>query len=251
VDQLGGLLSLSGLFVESTVGNLHEAMKEAAIHYAMVIAHPPFIPNEFVLELYSEHPKLIPVVNIPKGTAQPGHVLKKYAEKGAKALKIHAASDGEGVDSPRYRALLKSASDLGLPVILHTGCHNSLFYRDPHQGHAERFTKWYESYPTTQFILAHMNFHEPSTALDLCEEFENLWVDTSWQPAEIIGEAARRIGAERILFGTDWPLIGNNMTVGRRRVQDCVETGLLNEQQAKLILGENALKLLGLNPDAH
>lgn len=250
LDQWGALAPLPSLLVESTFLDLKEALLEAKIDYAVVIAHVPWISNDFILDLCAENPHLIPAVNIPKGTVKPGITLKRYADRGAKVLKIHPSADGEGPDSPRYRALVRTASDLGLPIILHTGCmHTRLIYKDPAQGHPERFTSWYENYPKTQFVLAHMNFHEPHMAIDLCEEFPNLWVDTSWQPAEVIGEAVRRIGADRVLFGTDWPLLGNNMMVGRKRIQEVLDTGLLNEHQAALILGENAFKLLGLNLD--
>lgn len=252
LDELSSFLPLPSLLFESSADDLKEAMEDAEIDFSLVIAYPPLMENDFIMEVCRKNTKLIPVVSIQKGTAKPGQVLKRYVEKGAKALKLHPASDGEGVESPRYRALIRSASDLGLPIILHTGClHSRLFYKDPSQGHAERFTKWYENYPKTQFILAHMNFHEPNVALDICEEFSNVWVDTSWQPAEVIGEAARRIGPERVLFGSDWPFIGNNITVGRDRVRDCVNTGMLNQDQAKLILGENAIKLLGISVDAN
>jgi len=251
LDPLAGTVPLPRLLIESTPLDLKEAMLEAQVDYAWLIAHPPFISNETVMELCADNSNWIPIVNIHKKTPKPGQALRRYAEKGARALKIHAAADGEGPDSPRYRALIRAASDLGLPVILHTGCMNCRpFCQDPSQGLAERFSKWYETYSKTQFILAHMNFHDPNTALDLCEEFPNLWVDTSWQPTEIIGEAVRRMGADRVLFGSDWPFVGNNMMVGRKRVQDGVESGLLNVEQAKLILGENAMKLLGMSINA-
>ncbi len=252
IDQLAAIIPLPSLLVESTLSDLKDAMWDANIDYAMVIAHPPIISNEFILEICSKEPHLIPAVNIPKGTIKPGNILKKYVKKGAKALKIHPSADGEGSDSLRYRALIRTASDLGLPIILHTGCmHARLIHKSPLQAHAERFITWYEKYPKTQFILAHMNFHEPHAAIDLCEKFPNLWVDTSWQPPEVIGEAVRRIGAERVLFGTDWPLLGNNMVVGRKRIRDCLDIGLLNDHQAQLILGENAIQLLGLSKDAY
>jgi predicted TIM-barrel fold metal-dependent hydrolase len=251
VDEISGLAPIPSLFVESTSDDLIEAMDEVGVDFAVVIAHPPFISNDFIMETCEQNSRLIPVVNIPKGTPKPGTLLKSYAKQGAKILKIHAAADGEGPDSPRYRALIRTASDLGMPVIIHTGCiHTHLHYKNPAQGKAEIFSKWYETYSNTKFILAHMNYHEPHTALDLCEEYPNLLVDTSWQPAEMIGEAARRIGAERVFFGTDWPLVGNNISVGRKRIQDCVDTGLLNEEQSKLILGENAVHLLGLSVNA-
>lgn len=252
LDEVMGLAPLPGLLIESTPADLLEGMDEANINYAVVIPMPGLVSNEFVLETCRENPRLIPVAYVPKGTEKPGQALKNYVKAGAKALKIHPAADGEGAHSPRYRALLRTAESLGLPVILHTGCiHSHLLYKDPSQGRAEAFSDWFKTYSGLRFILAHMNFHDPYQAIDLCEEFPNLWVDTSWQPAEIIGEAARRIGPERILFATDWPLVGNNLSVGRQRIQDCVETGLLNPEQAQLILGENALKLLGLSEHAH
>jgi predicted TIM-barrel fold metal-dependent hydrolase len=244
LDELGGIAPIPSLIFESTVTDLIEAMEDASVNRALVLAHPPLITNEFLLDRCSEHPELFPVVNIPSGTARPGTALKGYVSRGAVALKIHPAADGEGVDSPRYKALLKAANELGLPVIIHTGCfHTHLFYKDPEQGQAQRYAPWFETYRDVQFVLAHMNFHEPNVALDLMEEHGNVHVDTSWQPAEVIGEAVRRVGPDRVLFGTDWPFIGNNFNVGLKRVQDCIEAGTMTEAQSLQILGQNAAKL--------
>ena len=92
-----------------------------------------------------------------------------------------------------------------------------------------------------------MNFHEPSVALDLVEKHPNVFVDTSWQPAEVIGEAVRRVGAERVLFGTDWPFVGNNVNIGLARIRDCIQAGSLTEEQSMLILGVNAAKIFGIS----
>ncbi len=252
LDEFSSLLPLPHLLVECTSSDLMDSMDEAGINQSLIIAHPPFISNDFIMELCSQNSRLIPAVNIPKSVNKPGLTLQRFADAGAKVLKIHTALDGESPSSPRYRALIKTATELGLPVIIHTGCiHAHFLYKYSQQAHADRFEKWFKAFPKTKFILAHMNFHNPDTALDLCEKYPNLWVDTSWQPAEVIGEAARRIGANRVLFGTDWPLVGNNQIIGRNRIQDCIETGLLNEEQAKLILGENAVKLLGIQVHAH
>ncbi len=247
LDELSGFVPMPTMLLESTADDLKEAMKENSVDYACVIAHPPIIPNELVLRLAAEDPRIIPVVNVPSGTHRPGVVLRKMIKEGARALKIHPAADGEGVDSSRYRSLLKVASELGLPVIIHTGClHTHLHYKDPEQGRAQRFSPWFEKYPSTQFVLAHMNFHEPIIALDLAEEYANVHVDTSWQPAEMIGEAVRRIGAGKVMFGTDWPFIGNNHSVGLRRIDDCVQSGEISIEDAELIRGANAAKLFGL-----
>ena len=248
VEQLSALAPIPGLLIESSADDLKSAMEEAGVDYSVVIAHPPGITNEYVLEVCQDSPTLIPAVNIPSGTAFPGKKLKEYVDRGAKILKIHPASDGEGVDSPRYKILLTAASDLGLPVILHTGCfHSNIYYKDPLQGKAERFAPWFSAFPKITFVLAHMNYHEPNVALDLAEENGNVLVDTSWQPPEVIGEAVRRIGNDRILFGTDWPFIGQNLEIGIKRIRDCVASGVLDEEGAEAILGGNAARVLGVH----
>jgi uncharacterized protein len=248
LDAISGYAPLPGLLLESTPQDLLEVMDDAGVSRSVVIAHEPHIPNEFVLEHCQEHKdRMIAAVNIPSGTARPGMQLKRFAQAGARLLKIHGAADGEGPDSPRYQALLKVAADLGMPVILHTGCmHSALLYKCPEFGEAQRFAGWFKEYPNTQFILAHMNFHEPNIALDLAEIHPNVHVDTSWQPAEVIGEAVRRIGADRVFLGTDWPFVGHNMRVGLNRIQDCVDSGVIGAHERALIEGGNAARLLGL-----
>lgn len=236
---------LPGLLVESTLHDLKEAMAKAGVDSAVIVAHPPFATSEFVLETCAKDPSLIPAVYVQSGTARPGIHLKKLATQGARFLKIHGPADGEGVDSPRYKALLHAAADTGLTVIIHTGCNYShILFKDPEQGQAQRYAPWFKKYRQTQFILAHMNYHEPNVAMDLAEEHPNVLLNTSWQPAEVIGEAVRRLGPEKVLFASDWPLIGNNLFVGVSRVQDCVETGVFSAEDAQLVMGGNMARLL-------
>jgi predicted TIM-barrel fold metal-dependent hydrolase len=251
VDLLSGLASIPSLFVESSARDLEQAMNQSGIDYSVIIAHPPLISNEFVLEAAQEGthgaPRLIPAVHIPKSAERPAAALKSLVKKGARVLKIHPAADGEKASSTRYKALLKTAKDLGIPVILHTGCMQTpLMYKNPSLGRVELYAPWFKAHPELRFVLAHMNQHEPQLAVDLAVEFPNLFVDTSSQPPEAIGEAVRRIGAERVLFASDWPMIGNNFSIAKKRIHDCVKIGLINEEQEKLILGENAAKLLGI-----
>lgn len=247
VDELAPLAPLPMLLLESTPGDLAAAMSRAGASRAVVIAHPPIITNEFTLELARENPALVAAVNIPPGTPRPGERLREYVGRGAKLLKIHPAADGEALESERYAELLGTADELGLPVILHTGClHAHLIYRAPELSRVEHFAPWLERHPGVTFVLAHMNYHEPRAALDLGERFANVTVDTSWQPAEAIAEAVRRLGAERVLFGSDWPLAGDNLAVGIGRVRDCVESGFITEADAANVLGRNALRLLGI-----
>jgi predicted TIM-barrel fold metal-dependent hydrolase len=234
VERLSSLAPLPSLLVESGPKDLKAAMQSAGIDRAVVISHPPLIDNDFVLEVCQEHPEMVAAVNISRGVSRPGITLARYARKGARALKIHASADGDPLGSPRYTALLKEADKQGL-------------YKNPELSEARNFIPWFRKYPKLRFVLAHMNFHDPQAALDLAESYANVFVDTSWQPTETIGEAVRRLGADRILFGSDWPLVGNNLAVGLKRIQTCLETGLLSQVDVDLIQGENARRLFALS----
>lgn len=248
LDRVGSLGSLPSLFVESSVTDLKQKMEKHQITKSIVIPHPPFATNEFVLSACKDDPSLIPAAYITSETPKPAQALRRLIdEEGVKALKLHPAADGDLASAPRYRALIKTAGDLGIPIILHTGCvHVGPLYRNPDLGRVEHFVPWFRNFPEQKFLLAHMNFHEPEKALELCEQFPNLMVDTSWQPAEIIGEAVKKIGAERILFASDWPIMGRSIDVSIRRVDDAVTSGFITQADADLILGLNAVKFFNI-----
>ena len=245
-DALSYTSVFSNLLLESTPADLFDVMKARKVSRALVIASPPHATNDFILSLAAEHPKkLVPIVNIAPGDPAK---LADLVVRGAKGLKIHAAVDGEGPESPHYLRLLKEARDLKLPVILHTGCiHMKLVYKNPEMGRAERFEPWFKAFPEITFVLAHMNFHDPEKAFDLCGRYPNLMLDTSWQPSAVIREALAALGPERVMFGSDWPLVGDNMAVGLDRIKECQRKGGgLSKENAKLVLAGNAKRVFSL-----
>lgn len=218
-DKIHAALSMGTTIANSSTKDLLESMDRNGVEKALVIAHPPLIPNDFVLETCAKNERLYPVVNIPTKARAPQELLFKYLDQGAVALKIHAAADGLESSSKHYQALLEVANERELPVIIHTGCiHIKPFYKEPEMGHAHKFVEWFDRYPKINFILAHMNYHHPLKAIEYCERFANVYCDCSWQPAEVISKAVERI-PKKIMFGTDWPLVGSNQEVMLERVR--------------------------------
>jgi predicted TIM-barrel fold metal-dependent hydrolase len=251
IDQVGGLAPLPLLLIESTPRDLKKAMKRSSVNRAIIIAHPPWTTNDFLLELAESDPdgSWIVAVRASLDAGDPVARLNEEVERGAKALKLHPADEGKPLDHPSYLRVLEAAGEMNLPVILHTGCfHNALLYRNSDLGDVTQFESWFKDFPRVTFILAHTNFHDPGKAFDLAENYPQLLVETSWQPAETIGEAVRRIGAERVLFGSDWPLLGNNMSIGIRRVLDAHRGGFLSAEHVKMIFSENAKRVFKLQP---
>ena len=239
ISSIEGLASLPSMMFEATASDLSEVMSENRVSLAVAVALPPFSTNDFILREAVKNPNLIPVVSIESDSPNPSQTLKRYASRGARALKIHTP---EGVD------WLQAAESLSLPVILQTGqLHLSLPGQPSGESGAESYAPWFELYPRIRFLLTQMNDHLPVVALDLAERYKNIWLDTSRQPSEMIGEAVRRIGANRVLFASGWPVGGSNVAVGLRRIQECVEMGWITEDEATRVLGLNAAEFFGIS----
>ncbi len=232
--------------LSSTLNDLDTHMKSNEIDTTLLIAHPPFISNDFILESCKNNKKLKPIINIPLGTKNIPSLFESYVHRGAVGLKIHAAADGLDPMDEHYHALLQLAQENSLPVTIHTGALEiEPIYKGPSFGHAEMFESWFSKY-NTNFILAHMNIHFPEEAIRLCKEYDNVYTDTSWQHENTILQAVNELGSKKILFGTDWPIIGNNIQVCLNRLNKLLETNEISVEDYNNIMYKNAESLFNL-----
>jgi predicted TIM-barrel fold metal-dependent hydrolase len=90
--------------------------------------------------------------------------------------------------------------------------------------------------------MGHMGgYFHVDEAIAAAERVGNLVLETSAMPyPNKIGEAVSRIGAERVLFGSDGPGCNPALEVDKIRL-----AGLTPAAEA-LVLGDNAARLLGL-----
>lgn len=118
-------------------------------------------------------------------------------------------SQGFSPADPLFRELLDRAADLGLPVNLHVTepeCR-------PFPGRVETplgdFRDLVTGCARTTFILAHWGGRLPLVMPELAA-LPNVYYDTAASPllydADIWVRMVRAVGADRVLFGTDYPL---------------------------------------------
>jgi hypothetical protein len=104
------------------------------------------------------------------------------------------------------------------------------------------------NFPNLQVIFAHWGGGLPFYALmpEVKSALTNTFFDTAASPflyrPQIYKQVADIIGADKILFGTDYPLLAQ-----KRIMAEIESTGLSSESKA-MILGGNAERLLGLKP---
>lgn len=146
-------------------------------------------------------------------------------ELGLRGLKLHEQPTPEVLDAVK---------ELGIPVLYH-----------PRR--VALYEEFVASYPTINFILAHMgsdqstDWREHLAALDLAKRYLNVHLDTSagCLMAEFLDRAIKELPPQQIVFGSDEPEIDCRMELKRIRVLK------LPAESEELILGGNMLRLLG------
>jgi predicted TIM-barrel fold metal-dependent hydrolase len=249
VEELSSIVPIAHALLESSIEDLKESAEKNHIDQCVILSDPAHLSNSRLLEFSESNPMFIPAIRIPRESESTKISLEdemtEAHARGVRILNIHPASDGIAPDDKFYERQLTLAAKLGWIVLVQTGAPKAhLIYRRPEYSEIDRFEGWFKSWPKTTFILSRMGFNDPDRAMDLAEIYPNIVLETSWQPVETIAEAVRRIGATRVVFGSDWPILGNNQKVALHRIRDAVSSQMISEDDSKKILGDTANDLL-------
>jgi len=189
--------------------------------------------------------------------------LERVATAGIRGIKLHPPYEEVGIDDPRSLRLLKKCRDLGLLVLIHGGWDIGL----PHHDEAlpARVRRALDAVGSVRMIGAHMaGWKCWEEAASLLAD-TGIYLDTSFSlgrlsPAadgfpwdesglQLLSESAfcdlvRCFGADHVLFGTDSPWADPAEELRKIRALP------LSREDVAMICGENARKLLRLEPDA-
>jgi len=94
-------------------------------------------------------------------------------------------------------------------------------------------------HPHTKIVMAHLTACGIRGVLDI-QKYSNVLVDTSGSPSVsgLVEYAVKKLGPERVLFGSDFPIRDFACQLGR------IEGACLSNQDRELILWRNAARLL-------
>jgi predicted TIM-barrel fold metal-dependent hydrolase len=153
-------------------------------------------------------------------------------------MKLHPSCDKIRVTDARAEPFLRFAADEGLPVMVHCGRWQEMSsYRFALEAAAK--------YTTTRFVLSHMGGDTPELEMGTIDGITEAGLDNVLLGIEGVREywavqrAVEVLGAERVVFGSDFPLGHPRMYMG------LVDALSLTPDQKKLIMGGNALGLVG------
>jgi predicted TIM-barrel fold metal-dependent hydrolase len=207
--------------------------------------------NAWTCQVGRDHPSLVPFISLDPsmGPDDAAAEVRARAAEGARGVKLHPSAQRFNPDDRNLWPAYEEAQSLGLPVISHGG----LFLGDPEASDHSRpraFSRVLTAFPRLTLIIAHLGQGYIDESLAMAEKHPNLFFDCSAavngtvEPPPMSDEEAvdviRRIGVERVLFGSDWPWFHPIRDAER------IESLPLSNSEKGLILGENARRLIGI-----
>jgi predicted TIM-barrel fold metal-dependent hydrolase len=201
--------------------------------HATALYYDPERGNEEVLRAARAFPgRVLPAVSFPS----PYHprilqMLEGYAGRGVRVL---GELKFEKLNQPAALALLEKAAELNMLVLAHADTADAVL--------AAR------AVPRATIVVAHMGTGISTSpyawreSIDIARGRTNVLFETCTSVVErgMIEEFVRALGAERVVFGTDFPLL--DIRVMMAKILDA----RIAEDDRKLILGGNIMRLLGL-----
>ena len=196
--------------------------------------------NEFIADSVNQHPDLFTGF----GTLHPDSDdiqgdFDYLCELGLKGVKLHPDFQLFSMDEERAFKIGEVVSKAGFPMLVHCGDFRYNYSNPP------QIKAFLEKFPDITFIGAHFaGWSVWEEATRELSGFENLYVDLSSSLYALSPEKALDLihayGADRVLWGTDYPMWES---VSEMEYFDKID---LTEKERSQILYDNAAKLLKL-----
>ena len=185
---------------------------------------------------------------VPMGTVHPelsvDENIKSLKDNGIVGVKLHPLFQALSLSDPRVRDICAALAEAGMPVISHVGAGGDAEAND--RGAPAALRALADEIPALNLIACHYGgYHR----LDEAEEHvvgSLVTLETSWPPtlAELEPERLvaliRRHGADRVVFGSDWPMADPAAEIA------AIRNLPLTQEEIDGILGGNVARLLGL-----
>lgn len=206
-----------------------------AVHAAATAVKQVDSVNRFVMESARAHPgRIVPFGTLHPDMDRPDRAAAQLAAEGFKGIKLHPELQGFKVDETRAIDLFAAVAGK-LPVLLHCGD-----YRFDHSA-PERIQRMLKQVPGLTLICAHLGGWTQWEQAAWMLRDEAVLVDSSsslyaLDPSTAAG-IIRSYGADRVLFGSDYPVWNP-----AEEVQRLLQLPLTDAEKEK-ILWSNAAKL--------
>ena len=238
--------------VEELIGS----MDEAGVDKAVVCGFPwsdsalCAAGNDYIMEGMRRFPDRITGFGCIQPNDGDGAIeeAKRCISLGMKGIGELAsyARDIRLFDVESLRPICEILKKADLPLMIHTT--EMVGHQYPGKGNTtlKSIYDFIRAFPRVRMILAHWGggFFFYELMPEVAKAADRIWYDTAASPflyrREIYSVAVTIVGADKIIFGSDFPLIGPE-----RYIEDMEDSGLGEEERRK-ILGQNIRDLLNI-----
>jgi uncharacterized protein len=244
-----------------TLDELLQSMRRYKVERGLLLS-PPLqggvpLPNENIIRICRKSEgKLLPVVTV-EPTAKEVDAAVKLAEENrnkVKAFKIRLGYVRASAESPVFDALYDYAESEGLPVLFHTG-DTAYSTGDLANSHPLTLDRLANSREELAMILCHFGNPWFEDVAELIYKHPNVYADISglttgggayakmyaeWLAKKISAAVYFAGGAEKIIFGTDYPITTYPEALA------LVKRLEVDESDREMILWRNAKRVFGL-----
>ena len=163
--------------------------------------------------------------------------LERALDNGMAAIKIYPPYTPYPLNHAAWDPIFGFADSRELVLISHTD--DGDFSKPEDLGRAAR------RFPRARFVSGHSGNVEParSHAIGEAKRHPNFYLETcsTYRQPGVIERLVREVGADRVLFGSDQPLMDPRAQLGK------IITADLDDEEKRLVMGGNALRLLQLS----
>ncbi len=218
LELSSGIASLSHL--EQTLPLLDPAillkqMDEAGVGQSVLFAvDAPIIyaSNEYVANLCKKYPdRFIGFASVGPNREDAVEILRNAIENlGLRGLKFHPPLQDFYPNDKRYFGIYKEVQRLGIPIVFHVGSTPFGNLCKLSQANPLLIDDVAVAFPELRIMLTHLGTLWQNEAFMVVEKNPNVFIDTAaylYEINEIINEnLISRIGEDKIIFGTDYPM---------------------------------------------
>lgn len=228
-----------------TVGELLESggkigVCRYVVHSSATTVEQVKVINNYISGVQATHPEFIGFATLHPGLRDVKAEVDRIISLGLKGIKLHPEFQHFSIDDQDMMPVYEAVEGR-LPVLMHMGDQNA------DSSSPARLARVLEKFPRLVVIAAHFGGYR---MWDLSCEYligkENVYMDTSSSLSFISPELAvhmiRKHGADKFLFGSDYPMWDHKEELDRFLALN------LTEEERRAILSENAKKLLAAVP---
>lgn len=203
--------ALPMLFPETLIAQMDEAGIDKSILYA-VEAPIVYSSNEYVAGLCQKFPeRLIGFASVnPKDPNAPEKLEDAVKNMGMKGLKLHPPLQDFFPNDREVFGVYEKAQELNIPIVFHVGTTPFGSLCRLSQASPLLLDDVAVQFPDLRILLTHLGTLWHNEAFMVVEKNPNVFIDTAAYVNEIkevlTDDIITRIGADKIIFGTDYPM---------------------------------------------